>query len=74
MARLRQSISADTLIKLLLAQGVSPDILLNLPRTRPSKISETLTLWNKIGLNLSSKEREKLGKFIKVLMTEWKLK
>ena len=52
-ARFRQGMSADTLIKLLLAHGVSPDILINLPRTRPSQISKSLTLWNKIGLNLT---------------------
>lgn len=74
MARLRQSVSADTLVKLLLAHGVSPSALRNLPRNRPSKLSETLTQWNKIGLNLSEQEREKLGKFVKALVAEWKVK
>ena len=74
MARLRESISADTLVKLLLAHGVSPETLTNLPCSKPSKICKSLTYWKKVGLNLNEKEREKLGKFIKNLKTEWKLK
>ena len=74
MARSRESISADTLVKLLLAHGVLPETLTNLPHSRPSKICKSLTYWNKVGLNLNEKEREKLGKFIKNLKAEWKLK
>ena len=72
--RNRKSISADTLLKLLLAHGVSSDLLTNLPRNKPSKISKTLTDWNKIGLSLSDREREKLGGFVKTLKSDWRLK
>lgn len=73
-AKSRKSISADTLVKLLLAHGVSEDLLTNLPRNRPSKISKTLTEWNKIGLGLTDKEREKIGQFVKTVKTEWRLR
>ncbi|MCY4644910.1 MAG: hypothetical protein OXB88_09855 [Bacteriovoracales bacterium] len=74
MVRSRQTLSADTLIKLLLAHGASAETIGNLPRLRPSKICESLTLWNKIGLNLGSRERIVLGRFIKTMTSEWKLK
>ncbi len=74
VARLRQSINADTLIKLLVAHGVPEDVLTNLPRSRPSKISKSLTKWNKIGLKLSDKERESIGAFVEILITKWKLR
>ena len=63
--RLRQGLSAASLIKLFLAHGVSENFLMNLPRNRPTKISKTLTEWNKIGLSLTDKERVKVGKFLK---------
>ncbi len=72
-ARSRQGIYADTLIKLLLAHGVSEELLTNLPRTKTSKISKTLTEWNKVGLSLSDKERENFMRFIEMVKTEWKL-
>ena len=72
--RNRKSISADTLLKLLMAHGVSSDLLTNLPRNKPSKISKPLTDWNKIGLSLSDREREKLGGFVKTLKSDWRLK
>ena len=40
MAQKRKSINADTLIKLFLAHGVSPEVLLNLPRKNISQVSE----------------------------------
>ena len=63
--RLRKGLSADSLIKLLLAHGVSEHLLMNLPRRRPPQMSKTLTEWNKIGLSLTDKERIKVGKFYK---------
>lgn len=74
MAHMRKSISADTLIKLLLVNGVSKDLLLNLPRNKPIKFSPSSTLWNKIGLSLGEKERGKLGEIVKTISSEWKLR
>ena len=70
----RKSINADSLIKLLLANGVSEDLLTNLPRNKPSQVSETLTNWHKIGLSLNDKQREKIGSFIKILKSDWQLR
>ena len=74
MAQERKSINADTLLKLFLAHGVSPEVLLNLPRKNLSRVSESLSTWNYIGMNLGDKERDRLGKFIQMLVRDWKIK
>ena len=73
-AKSRKSISADSLIKLLLAHGVSEDLLMNLPRSKPSQVSKTLTEWHKIGLGLNDKKREAIGSFVKILKSDWRLR
>ena len=70
----RKGLTADSLIKLLLAHGVSEDLLTNLPRSKPSKISKTLTEWNKIGVSLTDEEREKIGRFVKTVKSEWRIR
>ena len=57
-AKSREGISADTLMRLLLAHGVAPKDILNLPRKKASKVCPTLTQWNRLGLQLNKKERE----------------
>lgn len=57
-AKKRESISADTLMRLLLAHGVDPKDIMSLPRKKPSKICPSITEWNKLGLKLNKKERE----------------
>lgn len=56
-ARKRERISADTLMRLLLAHGVDAKDIVNLPRKKPSKICPTMTEWNKLGSKLTEKER-----------------
>ena len=56
-AKQRQGLTADTLLALLLAHGVDPKDILNLPIKRPSKVSSTNTKWHKLGLELSEKEK-----------------
>ena len=70
----RKGFTADSLIKLLLANGVSEDLLTNLPRSKPSQVSKTLTEWYKIGLSLTDKQRETIGNFVKVLKSDWQLR
>lgn len=57
-ARKREALSGDTLIRLLLAHGVDPREILNLPRKKPSKVCPTITKWHKLGLTLTELERE----------------
>lgn len=57
-AKKRERISGDTLIRLLLANGVDPKDIINLPRKRISRVCPTMTEWNKLGLKLNKKERE----------------
>ena len=73
-AKSRKSISADSLIKLLLAHGVPESLLMNLPRSKPSQLSKTLTDWHKIGIGLTDKQREKIGDFVKILKSDWRLR
>ena len=56
-AKRREGLTADTLLALLLAHGVDPKDILNLPRKKPSKVSPTNTKWYKLGLELSEKEK-----------------
>ena len=56
-ARYRDGLSLDTFLALLLAHGVDPHDILNLPRKKTSKISPTHTKWYRLGLELSEKER-----------------
>ena len=68
-AKKRERISADTLMRLLLAHGVDPKDIMNLPKKNPSKVCPTLTEWNKLGLKLNKKEREAY-----ISMIEWNQK
>lgn len=71
-ARKRERISADTLVRLLLAQGIDEQDIINLPRKKPSKICPSLTEWNKLGLSLSKTEREAYTEFVKWNKTRFK--
>ncbi len=64
-ARRRERISADTLMRLLLAHGVDEKDIIHLPRKRSSKICSSLTEWNRVGLTLTKTERKAYTDFIK---------
>lgn len=73
LIRNRETLSADTIIRLFLAQGVTADTLVDLPRTGKT-YSPTLTEWNNIGMQLSEKSRQQLLKLIKFIKQDWKIK
>lgn len=73
-ARKRERMSADTLVRLLLAQGIDEQDILNLPRKKPSKICPSLTEWNKLGLSLNKTERETYSEFIKWNKSRFRVK
>ena|SRR5665213_377870 len=72
--RSRESVSADTIVSLMLARGVSEDELTNLAQKGEVKFSKTLSEWNKLGNTLSDKQREHTIKLVHFLISEWKLK
>ena len=74
MAKKRESLSADTLIRLLLTHGVDPKDILNLPRKNVSRVCSTLTQWNKFGFQLNRKEREAYMQMIEWNQKRFKLK
>ena len=63
-ARRREKISGDTLMRLLIAHGVDPTDIINLPKKRASKICPTMTEWNKLGLKLNKMERQAYSSMI----------
>ena len=59
-ARRRERISADTLVRLLLAHGVAEEDILGLPRRHRSPICPTLTDWNRLGALPHKNRKESL--------------
>jgi hypothetical protein len=72
--RNRGSVSADTIVSLMLARGVSKDQLENLSQDGKSSFSKSLTEWNRIGNKLSEEERQKVLQVMKLLLENWKIK
>ena len=57
-AKKRERISADTLMRLLLAHRVDSQDIINLPRKNSSKVCPSITKWHNLGLKLNKQERE----------------
>lgn len=72
--RSRESVSADTIVSVMLARGVSEDDLMSLPQRGEVKYSKSLGDWNRLGNKLSDKQREQIIKLVNFLFAEWKLK
>ncbi len=70
----RKTVNADTLIRLLIARGVDPKLLANLPQSKTSQIDDSERDWIRFGHKLSSKERSNFISLIKFLKTRWELK
>ncbi|GIL18737.1 MAG: hypothetical protein BroJett040_24880 [Oligoflexia bacterium] len=66
--------NADTMIRLLLARGVSASTLENLPQTETSKLSRGEIEWNELGRELSEEEKREFASLIRYLLIRWKLK
>ena len=56
-AKYRQGLTADTLLALMLAHGVSPDDILHLPRKKLAKINPLNFKWSQLALQLSEREK-----------------
>lgn len=72
--RKRESVSADTILAILLARGVSEEALINLPQSGAAVFSRSLSDWNRLGNTLSDGQREGIIKLVKVLLGDWRLR
>jgi hypothetical protein len=72
--RKRESVSADTILSILLARGVPEEALMNLPQSEAAAFSRSLSEWNRLGNTLSDGQRENIIKLVKVLLGDWKLR
>lgn len=72
--RSRGSVSAETILSVMLAMGVKEEDLTNIKPTGEAKFSKSLAEWNRVGSSLSEKQREQVLKLVQFLLSEWKLK
>jgi len=72
--RNRGSVSAETIISVMLAKGVSEEDLINIQPSGEVKFSKSLAEWNRIGNSISEQQREQVLKLINFLLSEWTLK
>lgn len=69
----RKSMNADTLLRLLLARGVSAKTLVQLPQTELAKLPKGEAEWLSLGRDLSEEERVEFVGLVKYLRARWKL-
>ena len=69
----RKTMNADTLIRLLLARGVSASSIENLPQSEASKLSRGELDWIELGRELSEDEKREFSSLIRYLVGLWKL-
>ena len=70
----RKSISADTLIRLMLARGIAAKSLKQLPQTELHKLSKGESDWLELGRQSSEDERVEFTGLIRFLKSRWKLR
>lgn len=70
--RKRESVSADTILSILLARGVPEEVLTNLPQSGVAGFSKSLSEWNRLGNTLTDDQRESIVKLVRVLLHDWK--
>lgn len=69
----RKTMNADTLIRLLLARGVSASSIENLPQSEASKLSRGELDWIELGRELSEDEKREFSSLIRYMVGRWKL-
>lgn len=72
--RQRGSVSAETILSIMLAKGVPEEDLINIRPTGDAKFSKSLSEWNRIGNSLNERQREQIVKFVQFLLADWTLK
>ena len=72
--RRRKSLTAQTLIRLLMAIGVKSKDITNIPQNGESALSNEHTEWNQLGTSLSVAEAREFTSFIKHVRKNWRMK
>ena len=70
----RQTMNADTLIRLLLARGVSAQTIENLPQTELDQLSQGEVEWLELGRELNEAEKREFASLVRFLLIKWQLK
>ncbi len=70
----RQSMSADTLLRLLFARGVDQQTLENLPQTNFKTLPPSEAAWIDLGRDMSETERKEYAELIRFLRNKWNIK
>lgn len=70
----RGTINADTLFRLLIARGVLPKTLANLPQEDLAKVSRGETEWLALGRQLTETERTEFAGLVRFVRSRWNLK
>lgn len=70
----RQTMNADTLIRLLLARGVSAQTIENLPQTETDQLSQGEVEWLELGRELTEAEKKEFAGLVRYLLIKWQLK
>lgn len=71
--RRRKTVNADTLIRLLLARGVSLQALESLHQTDSKQMLKGELDWQKIGRELSDAERTEFSSLVRMIRAKWRL-
>lgn len=70
----RQSMSADTLLRLLLARGIDQNNLENLTQTNLKALPKSEADWIELGRILSDVERKEYTELVRFLRDKWTIK
>ena len=69
----RQSLSADTLIRIMLAVGITENEIINLPVSKLGELKQIDTDWISFGRQLTDNEKKEYLVLLKFLRSEWGL-
>ena len=72
--RRRKSLTAQTLVRLLLAIGVKAKDITNLPQKQTASLSHAKIEWNKFGSTLTESEIKEFLSFFKHVKKNWRMK
>jgi len=69
----RQTLNANTLVRLMLARGISSHSILELPQTELARLSKGEIEWQKIGRKLTETEKNEFASLIEFIRSKWNI-
>lgn len=70
----RRSLGADTLIRLMLARGISSRSIKQLPQTELAQLSKGEGEWLSLGRQLTDDERVEFSGLVRFMLARWELR